>query len=179
MKKQGFTLIELLVVISIISLLSSIVLSSLSNARMKARDIKRMSDLHQIQLALEMYRDDNGGKYPSINTTPNADSCPSCTYYNNWLILETKLNPYISKLPIDPINNGRITTLDNYSYYYRSGLAGGACAFNDCYDLITRLEDPNSPYRCDIKQYINNSSNVTLCPIPNSVTSGWYSISTK
>lgn len=61
--KKGFTLIELLVVISIISLLSSVVLASLSIARAKARDAKRLSDMHQIQLALELYRDAYGN-YP-------------------------------------------------------------------------------------------------------------------
>ncbi len=56
----GFTLIELLVVIAIIGLLSGIVLASLSSARIKARDIKRVSDLKNIQLALELYYDEYG-----------------------------------------------------------------------------------------------------------------------
>ena len=61
--KKGFTLIELLVVISIISLLSSIVLTTLSGARAKARDAKRMSDMLQIKMALDLYYNDNGS-YP-------------------------------------------------------------------------------------------------------------------
>lgn len=56
----GFTLIELLVVVAIIGLLSSIVLASLNSARAKGRDAKRMFDLHNIQVALEMYYDKYG-----------------------------------------------------------------------------------------------------------------------
>ncbi len=55
--KAGFTLIELLVVIAIIGILSSVVLASLNSARAKGRDAKRISDLHNIQLALELYYD--------------------------------------------------------------------------------------------------------------------------
>lgn len=54
---RGFTLIELLVVIAIIGLLSSVVLASLNSARTKSRDSNRISDLRNIQLALEMYYD--------------------------------------------------------------------------------------------------------------------------
>ena len=61
---SGFTLIELLVVIAIISLLSSIVLASLSQARAKARDSKRVQDLIQLRNALELYALDNNGLYP-------------------------------------------------------------------------------------------------------------------
>lgn len=62
--KKGFTLIELLVVIAIIGVLASIVLASLNTARKKARDSRRIADVKQIQLALELYADANSGKYP-------------------------------------------------------------------------------------------------------------------
>lgn len=61
--KAGFTLIELLVVIAIIGILSSVVLASLNSARTKARDTRRVSDLKQVQVALELYYDANS-KYP-------------------------------------------------------------------------------------------------------------------
>jgi len=62
--KRGFTLIELLVVIAIIGILSSVVLASLNDARQKSRDAKRIADIRQTQLALELYFDSNGS-YPT------------------------------------------------------------------------------------------------------------------
>lgn len=69
--KKGFTLIELLAVIAIIGILSSIALASLTTARMKSRDAKRIADLGQLSLALEQYFDVNQS-YPS--TTPSGYS---------------------------------------------------------------------------------------------------------
>lgn len=62
-RSSGFTLIELLVVVAIIGLLSSVVLASLNNARAKAKDTRRVADLKQMQLALELYHSDNNA-YP-------------------------------------------------------------------------------------------------------------------
>lgn len=63
-KNKGFTLIELLVVIAIIGILSSVVLASLNSARQKSRDARRVADVKQIQLALELYFDSNAN-YPT------------------------------------------------------------------------------------------------------------------
>jgi len=67
-KNKGFTLIELLVVIAIIGILSSVVLASLNSARVKGRDAKRVSDLSQIKLALELYFDSNRN-YPAATSS--------------------------------------------------------------------------------------------------------------
>lgn len=66
MKRRGFTLIELLVVIAIIGILSSVVVASLNGARKKARDARRVDDVKQLQLALDLYFDSSSGngKYP-------------------------------------------------------------------------------------------------------------------
>jgi prepilin-type N-terminal cleavage/methylation domain-containing protein len=45
MKRRGFTIIELLIVVAIIGLLALMAMLSLSNARQKARDSKRLSDM--------------------------------------------------------------------------------------------------------------------------------------
>lgn len=60
---KGFTLIELLVVIAIIGILAGIVLAALGNARTSGADAKRVSEIRQIQYALELYRNINGS-YP-------------------------------------------------------------------------------------------------------------------
>ncbi len=71
--KNGFTLIELLVVVAIISLLSSVVIGSLNEARAKARDQALIQSIKQTQAALELYYN-KYGEYPDNShgdTTPN------------------------------------------------------------------------------------------------------------
>ena len=59
-KNKGFTLIELLVTISIISLLSSIVLTTLSNAKSTAKDAAAKAGVREFEKLLQMEYNDNG-----------------------------------------------------------------------------------------------------------------------
>lgn len=111
--RRGFTLIELLVVISIIALLSSIVMSTLNDARMKGRDARRLSDINQIQNALELYRNSTG-YYPES--------------------LSALVPTYLPTLPVDPQGTGDGLCKPNYCYsaYFDTKivqLGGGAEGF--------------------------------------------------
>ena len=88
---RGFPLIELLVVIAIIGMLSSIILASLNGARKKGRDARRLSDLKQMQTALELHYSDNKA-YPatllplvpaSMAAVPTDPGSSSYTYISN------------------------------------------------------------------------------------------------
>lgn len=85
MSRQGFTLIELLVVISIIGVLSGMAAFNFQQARERARDVQRKSDLKQLQNALESYKNDQlAAHYP--DTANLADITPD----------------FIKKIPTDP-----------------------------------------------------------------------------
>lgn len=122
-EERGFTLIELLVVIAIIGILSSVVLASLNSARKKGRDARRISDVKQIQLALELYYDNNSSEYPD-------------SIYSGGLA-----PTYISVVPQDPQGG-------NYPYDNLTS-AGGACDTGTgvCsnYVLGATLEDTANP----------------------------------
>ena len=64
---KAFTLIELLVVIAIIGILTALAVVSLQNSRRSARDAKRIADVKQIQIALELYYQDNNSYPPTLN----------------------------------------------------------------------------------------------------------------
>lgn len=162
---QGFTLIELLVVIAIIALLSSVVVASLSTARMKARDAKRIADLGQIKLALEMHYDAKG-YYPGIKHSTWNAFCLQNTYcWDTRGFMSTNepdwqnffgedLKPYIAKLPIDPINTKScyITDTTKPCYIYSYGDVGRD-TYPHAYDLFTQLETPDHPQSCEFQKY--------------------------
>lgn len=65
----GFTLIELLVVIAIIGVIAAFLLPAFGRAREGARRVRCASNLRQIGMAIAMYLDDTGGRFPSLLNT--------------------------------------------------------------------------------------------------------------
>lgn len=133
-KRKGFTLIELLVVIAIIGILATIVLVSLNTARQKARDARRIGDLRQIALALELYYDDNVA-YPD-----GGDGDVSC---NDAATAVTGLKTliegggYMTAVPTDPTTQA--------DYFYESD--------GQSYVLAALLEnDQNNALNTDIDE---------------------------
>lgn len=119
-KIRGFTLIELLVVIAIIGLLSSVVLASLNTARARARDVRRLSDMHQIQIALDLYYNNNG-QYPDNTDNDNSGWDTGCYGAGDIFISPLETNGTISKTPCDP----SITSQGGGYAYYRYGPQAG------------------------------------------------------
>jgi prepilin-type N-terminal cleavage/methylation domain-containing protein len=64
-KNQAFTLIELLIVIAIIALLMAILIPALSRAKEMGKRAVCLTQIKQLQLAWNMYADDNDDKIPA------------------------------------------------------------------------------------------------------------------
>ncbi len=136
-KQKGFTLIELLVVISIIGILSTLAVVSLNDARAKARDAKRISDVKQVQTALELFLADRNG-YPAGNDLilgAGAGATLSQTAGFAATVLGTT---YMGQVPGNPAPNGV-----DYKYTsYTSSAKTSVCASVPCawYEIIFELE---------------------------------------
>ncbi len=135
--KKGFTIIELLIVIAIIGLLATISLVALNGARQKGRDAKRIGDIRQIQVALELYFNDNNS-YPIVaeggvvlGQTSAAKLCNG-----GFVAIDTVCTrTYMGLVPSNPQPNGA-------DYLYESEGTGTGSS----YTIGFTLEDSTGSY---------------------------------
>lgn len=137
--KKGFTLIEMLIVIAIIGILSSIVLVGLGPVQRRGRDARRISDLRQVQNALELYFN-KCGYYPG-----GAQPAASCTGFggapSNWEGLKAALVGSalgVNQIPSEPSAGATADRAYKYGVDTATGREGSG------YILAATLEDPGN-----------------------------------
>lgn len=137
--RAGFTLVELLVVVAIVAVLVSILLPALATGRTAARIVKAHAELRSIEIALQLYQDDNAGALP-----PTRFSCAMRTAYE--LPMELASGMYLprqDKYVQTAAGDGFVDAVQMYdvfapqeTYKYR---AVGPAIMNE----FTVLEPPN------------------------------------
>lgn len=121
-KKNGFSLIELITVIGIIAIISTLVIINANQLRMQSRDTNRVTDIKEIQTALEVYYNRNAS-YPTIITPGEVFAANNVTYIDS-----VPNNP-------TPRNDGNCGN-NNYTY--------SALADNNNYELNFCLGNNNA-----------------------------------
>lgn len=154
-QNKGFTLVELLVAVGIIGVLASVSVVSVNSVRAKGRDAKRVSEVKQMQTALEAYFSNSASaSYPVVAAkidklgetlvqlcnvpagfATTANTAGNCGVAGNAPI-------FMQKVPRDPSNGASIGG-NAYEYTYESkDAANAACTTAPCtsYEIGFRLE---------------------------------------
>ena len=141
---KGFTLVELLVVIAIIGVLSAIVLSSLTGARGKSRDAKRVASLHEMAKLIAIFDTDPANLFWTTAggatqcTAAYADATTCLGIGKSGVSTPTGFSNYV-----DPTTSG--TTC--------KGAASGAASTAECQYSLSNAAGAGSP----------NSQNFQIC----------------
>jgi len=113
--KQGFTLIEVLAAVFIIAIMAVITFVYMQEVRTSARNATRVANVNQINLAIELYINDQ-------NEPPGIDDIEYINGDPNWI--PGLVPKYMSIVPSDPIDEGE------FKYHYvRKGVNFEVAAF--------------------------------------------------
>jgi prepilin-type N-terminal cleavage/methylation domain-containing protein len=126
--RSGFTIVELLVVIVVIAILAAVSLVAYNGVQQRARDTQRMSDIDNINDAIQIYTADKGHA-PDFGGSCSAANRPDNSCFANdmntggfdWSALAADLTSYLPNLPVDPCgvkcyDSDGIMHEDGYNY---------------------------------------------------------------
>jgi prepilin-type N-terminal cleavage/methylation domain-containing protein len=117
-KLRGFTLIEIMVTVAIIGILTAVILATLDSARTKGRDANRISEIKQLEGAIENYFSSCYFFPENLSELNDPENCSNYT-------------PVLSSFPKDAANN-------TYKYYQDDGENDDGKRFHLC----AHLESP-------------------------------------
>ena len=148
--RKNFTLIELLVVIAIIAILAAMLLPALSSARSAAKSAACMANLKQINIAVNIYADENDDYLPPSSMT-NGESWMlyiASTRGDNGLVFRNNLKTQSSfHCPAETTNFGSHTDKDaQYGHYVANIFIFGSKGTSSNRDRVYKrgvFEDPD------------------------------------
>jgi len=136
--RKGFSLVELLTVIAIIAILASIIFPVMGMVGNKARQNKCLTQLHEIGVAVQMFKQDNR-QYPDVLSEPveidpatsqpydftvkHAPQTPATRLYPEYvrssLLFHCPMSKKTSTTEVDTdgATNTQFYPYDSYSYY--------------------------------------------------------------
>ncbi|MCX6715958.1 MAG: type II secretion system protein [Candidatus Taylorbacteria bacterium] len=170
LKTRAFSLIELLVVIGIIAILSAIIYPTFGSSRAKARDAQRVSDLGQLQLAIQLFYD-RCGAFPAASFgLPNGLNYLMTISTNSNCPTGITLGTFMSTVPVPPAGAGQTF----YDY-----MTTGANSNPDNYILHAALESYNPAVAKGLPGIPTGYNNNGLWSCSNTVSSVHYCITSN
>lgn len=159
--RRGFTVLEVLVATAVIGLLATVIFASLGGSREKARDVDRLNDMQQLQIALRLFAEQNG-RYPSA-----ADgTCAYTTAFDPGGCLEALVTQgFLTELPTDPEDEPFTGSWPNTQMYYYDNWCRDVGTNDDQFRAWANGETDHGATAYD--WWFDNTIGVTTCDDPS------------